>query len=407
MAIAFTTITHVIPSFFQMADNYYPTAFKTFNTLFFTVEFLDFVQKSPPWVIHGFVGVFCLFGFFFFIGLFSQLSCILLTMSSYYFYALNAFHVGTLSWDILLVTLFIMCMTNYHGDYFSVDALIVGDRNAYKKKRPFFQQRLLQFLLGFIFFYTALYKTTAQGNWLFDNPIYYIMNFPPSGTTKMFLFRDYLRTQETLCYVIGLTIVVAEFLMIFLLFWRKTRVSAIYLGFVFHVILILTLDVPATFFFLFPALFLLFINPQKIVNIIEKKRAINELTKRSQLIFDGNCQFCLASVERLKMMDLFNTVKLCDLHQMKEVDGVFENLTLTKKQAMSQMHLLDVNGKLYGGFDVFRHICFSLPMLWFVSWIIYFPGMGILGPIVYSWVAKNRYLFHGNKKCSDNSCFLH
>ena len=51
----------------------------------------------------------------------------------------------------------------------------------------------------------------------------------------------------------GVSIIVIEFLMIFLLFCRKTRMSAVYAGIFFHIVLILTLDVPATFFFLFPA----------------------------------------------------------------------------------------------------------------------------------------------------------
>jgi len=34
------------------------------------------------------------------------------------FYALNEFHIGTLSWDILLVTLFLMCVSPYHGIIF-------------------------------------------------------------------------------------------------------------------------------------------------------------------------------------------------------------------------------------------------------------------------------------------------
>jgi len=191
IAVALTTGFHVLPSLCHLGDNYFATAFKTYNTGFFTVGVIELVQKSPEWLIIVFVVGFCLFWFFFLVGFLSQISCILMTLCCYYFYALNAFHVGTLSWDILLVTLFLMCVTGYHGDYFSVDCLLWTKDHAYQRKRPFFLQRLLQMQIGFTYFYTALYKITAEGNWFRDNPIYYILNYPPAGSTKNVSFKRF------------------------------------------------------------------------------------------------------------------------------------------------------------------------------------------------------------------------
>ncbi len=409
MAVAFTTIAHVIPSFYHLDDNYFPqTAFMTHNGSFFPIEFLQWVIKSPHAVIIFFVWLFCISSFFFLIGFLSQISCILMTISCYYFYALNSFHVGTLSWDILLVTLFLMCVTPYHGDYFSIDALHRGNELAFKVKRPFFVQRLLQLQIGFMYFYTALYKITAEGNWITGNPIYYIMNYPPVGTTKWFLLRDFLKTQPDLCYWIGILIVVIEISMIFLLFYPKTRISAIYLGCIFHITLILTLDVPAIFFFLFPIQLLLFINPDHIEDWIEQKRAFNASStacaRQTQLIYDGHCHFCQDSVRTLKVMDLFGALKYVDLHSVNDL--MMLHPELTKEQAMSQLYLIEPDGKLYGGFDVFRRICFVMPMLYPLILIFYFPGMGVLGPFAYRWVAKNRYLFHRHKACQTNACFI-
>lgn len=143
IAVALTAGFHVIPSFFCLGDNYTHTAFKTFNFNFFTPGFIQGVQHSPDALVLFLVGAFCVSWFFFLIGLFSRLSCIAMTLCCYYFYALNSFPIGTLSWDILLVTLFLMCIVPYHGDYFSVDALRSGDVLAYKKTRPFFLQTLL------------------------------------------------------------------------------------------------------------------------------------------------------------------------------------------------------------------------------------------------------------------------
>ncbi|OGX07269.1 MAG: hypothetical protein A2Z88_06265 [Omnitrophica WOR_2 bacterium GWA2_47_8] len=341
--------------------------------------------------------------FFFLIGLFSQVSCILMTLCCYYFYALNAFHIGTLSWDILLVTLFLMCVTPYHGDYFSVDCLRQGDLKAYRKERPFFLQRLLQMQIAFTFFYTGLYKISSQGNWLWDNPIYYLMNYPPEGVTKLFLLRDFFASRPVWCYWTGVLIVVVELLMPILLFNRKTRMSAIYLGIFFHIVLILTLDVPAIFFFLFPAQLLLFVNPENVVKWVEQKRAFNQNERQSKLIHDGHCGFCRGQIKLLAVMDLFATLKMVDFHSAEDLRGLHKDLTL--KKATSQIHLIEPDGTLYGGFDVFKRICLHMPMLYPLILVFYFPGMGVIGPHLYRWVAKNRYLFHVNKVCRANACF--
>jgi len=403
MAVAATTGLHVGPSLCHLGDNYYGTAFKTFNYNFFTPAVIELVQQSPEWLIVGFVWIFILSCLMLFVGFLSQFSCIVMTLSCYYFYALNAFAVGTLSWDILLVTLFLMCITSYHGDYFSLDCLFRKDVNAYRIKRPYFLQRLLQLQIAFTFFYTALYKTTAQGNWLTSNPIYYLMNYPPPSVTKLFILKDYLMNKPELCYWIGIAMVIVEFSMLFLLFWRKTRMAAIYLVILFQIMLILTLDVPAIFFFLFPPQILLFINSKRIIAWIDQKRTINASVKRSQLIYDGQCQFCMNSVHKLKIMDLYNTVEYVDLHKVPNLSSIHKDLT--REKAMSEFCLVEPTGSLFGGFEAIRRLALSLPMLYICVPIFYFPLMNYLGCFLYRIIAKNRYLLHFNKACHNNSCF--
>ncbi len=400
---ALTTGFHVIPSFFHLDDNYFATALKTLNGNFFTMDFLRLVQKSPDTLVVFFVALFCLSWFCFLIGFWSQVSCIVMTACCYYFYALNSFPIGTLSWDILLVTLFLMCLTPYHGDYFSIDALYAKHPTPYQRPRPYFIQRLLQMQIAATFFYTALYKTTAEGNWIHGNPIYYLMNYPPSGVVKYFLFRDWIALHPQVCYAIGIFIVAVEFLIGFLWFIPATRISAIYAGVFFHIMLILTLDVPAIFFFLFPAQMFLFINPNGIVRWIEGKRQYNQQAPRPKLIYDGHCGFCRESVRKLKIMDLYATLEYLDFQTHPDLSSLHPQLT--KEKATSQLYVVEPNGGLYGGFFVFRRLCLTLPMLYPTVFLFYFPGSGIVGPMVYRWVAKNRYLFHSNKVCKDNACF--
>ena len=218
----------------------------------------------------------------------------------------------------------------------------------------------------------------------------------------MFMLRDFLMDKPELCYALGIMIVVVEYLMIFLLFWRKTRLSAIYLGIVFHIALILTLDVPATFFFLFPPQLCLFIAPNDIIGWIERKRQFNASAKRPLLIYDGQCQFCQRSVQRLKVMDLFAVLNYVDLHSISRFEDVHPQLN--KEMALKQICLVENGSRLYEGFDVFRRACFMMPMLYPFIFVFYFPGMRFSGSGVYAFIAKRRYWFYSKSSCSTDSC---
>src|SRR5437868_13770727 len=74
--VALTVGFHVIPSFFHLDDNYFSTALKSLNGVFFTPEFLDLVQKSPDSLVVLFVVFFVISWFLFLIGWFSHVSCI-------------------------------------------------------------------------------------------------------------------------------------------------------------------------------------------------------------------------------------------------------------------------------------------------------------------------------------------
>jgi hypothetical protein len=208
-AVAFTVAAHVIPSLLQMEDNYLSTAFKTRNHSFFPVWILRLVAQNPDWTVWTFVALFlCSLGTFT-LGLYTQVSCILMTLSCYYFYALNALHIGTLSFDILLVTLVLMAITNYHGDAFSLDALRRADSESYKKTRPFFIQRLLQLQIASTYFYTALCKFTAGGNWITGNPIYFLLNSTSESVVKHFPLRGFFAAHPELCHVIGIGLILS------------------------------------------------------------------------------------------------------------------------------------------------------------------------------------------------------
>ena len=95
--VAFSVGAHVIPTLLNLQDNYLSSAFKEKNGSFFTPEVLYLIGKSPDALVHFITLFFYLSLFSFFIGFYSQISCILMTLCCTYFYALNCLHIGTLS----------------------------------------------------------------------------------------------------------------------------------------------------------------------------------------------------------------------------------------------------------------------------------------------------------------------
>ena len=401
-AVAFTVGAHMIPSFFHMEDNYLSTAFKTKNPNFFPLWTLRLVEASPDWAVWTFVWLFLVSLTTFTLGLYAQTSCILMTLSCYYFYALNNYHIGTLSFDILLVTLFLMGVTGYHGDFLSLDSLRRGKANSYKQPRPFFLQRLLQLQLAWTFWYTALSKITAGGNWLTEHPYYYLMRYPSIGVVRDFPLRAWLGQHPALCDQLGLVLLAFEFAIPCLWFVRRTRPVAIALGIGFQVMLWLTLHVPTIFLFLFPPMMLLFIEPERLVLWIEARQARHAERGRAVLLYDGQCGFCLESVKRLRVLDLFGWVDPLDFHVQPDLARLHPSLT--PERCRSEMILLEPDGRLSGGFEAFARLSARLPTLWPTAPLLYVPGVPFAGRTVYRWVAAHRYLLHRNPLCTTNQC---
>ncbi len=402
LAVAWTVGAHMIPSFLQMEDNYLATAFKSVNVSFFPIPILRLVAQSPDWVVWGFVALFFISLATFAFGLFSQASSILMTLSCYYFYALNNYHIGTLSFDILLVTLFLMCVTGYHGDFLSLDSLRRSHPKPYRRLRPFFIQRLLQLQLAWTFWYTALSKITAGGNWLTGNPYYALMRYPAIGVVKDFPLRAWLAQRETLCYQLGIVLLVFELLIPLCWFIPRLRIIGIPLGIAFQLMLWMTLYVPTIFLFLFPPTMLLFIQPETLVRWIERRQHLHAERGRAMLLYDGRCGFCLSSVKRLRVLDLFGWVDPLDFHTQPDLTRL--NPALTPERCRSEMILIEPNGRLSGGFQAFARMTRRLPLLWWLAPLAHLPGASWVGTRAYRWVAAHRYLLHRNPVCQTNQC---
>ncbi|HEX9781031.1 MAG TPA: DCC1-like thiol-disulfide oxidoreductase family protein [bacterium] len=392
-AVALTVGAHVLPSLFELQDNYLRGAFKAKNHWFFPQEILTLIEASPDWLVIGMASCFVLALASFALGLRTQRSAIAMTGGCYYFYALNAMHIGTLSFDILLVTLVLVCATEYPGDALSLDAVRRGDAAAHRHRRPFFVQRLLQLQLTWTFWYTALSKISAGGNWLTGQPFLSLMQYPPEGVVRAFPLRAWLGGQPQLCHWLGVALVAFEFVLPALWWIPRTRRIGIMLGVAFQLMLWGILHVPTIFLFMFPALMGLFVPPERIVSWIEDRRADAQAGARAVLVYDGACGFCRRQVRRLQAADLFGWVRAVDAATLDAPERLAPGLDAAR--CRRELVLIEPGGRVSGGFAALARLTRRLPLLWWAAPALALPGASWVGGRLYRAVAARR------RRCGD------
>lgn len=388
IATALTVGLHVIPTLLQLQDNYLAGSFREYNAHFFPPAVLAWAHRQPDSVVWASVWAFVAGWLGFLLGLFTQLSGALMAAACYFFYARNSLHIGTLSWDILLVTVALMIVTPYPGDAYSLDAVRRGDERPWARLRPVFLLRLLQMQLASTFFYTGLNKIAAGGNWWTGNPYWHLLNGPASGVMKDFPLRDWLVGQPQACYWLGTLCVALELSTPLWLWWRRTRPWAVAAGMLFQAHLLLTMHVPTIFFFLFTPQFLLFLDPELLLAWILRRRRAWEARGRYALIMDGGCGFCRASLARLQALDYEGRLEAIDF---RAVDASRLHPDLTPEACEREVHLLEPGGALSRGFYAYRRLALRLPALWPVAPLLHLPGVAWVGERVYAWVAVHRF----------------
>ncbi len=119
------------------------------------------------------------------------------------------------------------------------------------------------------------------------------------------------------------------------------------------------------------------------------RRAKIDAPPRHQWTFyyDGNCGFCNGVVLGLSRIDVFRQIKWVPFQSLEE-----------PPRGLSWEHLncaayLDTGrDRLYEGFYSLRMLTLRLPLLVPLAPVLWAPGVNLLRPAVYRWIARNRYL---------------
>jgi predicted DCC family thiol-disulfide oxidoreductase YuxK len=121
--------------------------------------------------------------------------------------------------------------------------------------------------------------------------------------------------------------------------------------------------------------------------------------KTLNIIYDGQCGFCVRSLQIVRNLDLYHTLRFYDSHR-SETAATFP--VLREVNVDEAMYTIVEGEPLYTGFFAFRRLVWNSPLTWTLLPVFYFPGAGFFGPRIYEWIARNRSSFG----CQSSVCDL-
>lgn len=134
-----------------------------------------------------------------------------------------------------------------------------------------------------------------------------------------------------------------------------------------------------------------------------------QLSTQDVLIFDGECRFCIAQVERMKRLAGRSDEKTLQALPL-QTPGLIDALGITHDQAMAAMHLVTTSGRVYRGLEGAVQALRHRPILGKLVMLYYVPGIKQLADLGYRIVARYRYAIMGRAvargECQ-GSCSIH
>ena len=121
--------------------------------------------------------------------------------------------------------------------------------------------------------------------------------------------------------------------------------------------------------------------------------------KRVNIIYDGNCGFCVRSLKILSALDVRGLLRF---HKSQNAETFAQFPGLRGADVADAMYAVAGDELPQRGFFAFRRVLWSSPLMWPLLLLFYLPGASFAGTRIYAWVARNRESFG----CESNSCAL-
>jgi predicted DCC family thiol-disulfide oxidoreductase YuxK len=234
--------------------------------------------------------------------------------------------------------------------------------------------------LGLLYFDSGLHKLSAEfwrngmGAWLPSTMPYYMSPLDMSPLLNL----------KPLEMFIGYSIIVFQFVFVFL-FWRKPfRVPLLLTGVTFHTGIILSLNV-------YPFGFAMLVHYLLLVPF-KWWRAIGGWLRvkapKLMVFYDQDCPLCNRTVIFVEHFDIRGAIAFKSLQtharQYRELDVIPDATLLT------DLYALDGSGRLYAGLDTYIRILIHLGYTAPIGWLMRLPGLYQIAARVYRRIADNR-----------------
>jgi predicted DCC family thiol-disulfide oxidoreductase YuxK len=121
------------------------------------------------------------------------------------------------------------------------------------------------------------------------------------------------------------------------------------------------------------------------------------------VLYDGSCNLCRTSAERVRRFDSHQRIELLDLHDPSAAQRFPQ---INRDEAMKWMQAVDSRGRIFSGADAWSRIGGLLPGWNLVAWILHVPVIHFFAAKIYAWIARNRYRWN-RSICEDGTCRLH
>ena len=120
------------------------------------------------------------------------------------------------------------------------------------------------------------------------------------------------------------------------------------------------------------------------------------------MLYDGDCGFCTASVERLRRVAGTRAIEYVSFRDAGALDR-FPGVT--PEACERAMQFVRADGRVFDGAEAFAQLL-GTRSLGRVAFAYYLPGVRQIADLAYRGVAANRFRIAGRRGC-DGACGLH
>lgn len=126
---------------------------------------------------------------------------------------------------------------------------------------------------------------------------------------------------------------------------------------------------------------------------------------RLTVLFDGDCRFCTASAHGIQRR--FGKARI-SLRNFQEPGALDATPSVTLDAAMKRLHVVREDGRVFAGAEAIARLVAGVPVVGWLAFVYYVPGLRQLAELAYGVVARNRYrLFGRTGTCDGGTCHLH